>query len=188
MPLILTRREGDGVMIGRHTSVRVHEVKGQQIKLSFDTPKGTPVVREELFLERLEKRKEAGKTLFPVFYRARNKQGDAIQGYALNLPDTPSVRYNFEPIEAPGDVIEDDHYIDLFTFPSEHEALVLRQGLRIGSDFSKTDYGFMTAAREGDWLVLVDHFSREPSVSRPKLLVYDYTLYRYEDVTNETAV
>jgi carbon storage regulator len=46
--LILTRKLGEGIVIGADVVVRVVEVKGAQVKLGIDAPHETPVHREEV--------------------------------------------------------------------------------------------------------------------------------------------
>jgi len=47
--LILTRKLGEGVVIGADVVVRVIEVKGGQVKLGIDAPRQTSVHREEVY-------------------------------------------------------------------------------------------------------------------------------------------
>jgi carbon storage regulator len=61
--LILTRRVGEAIMIGKDIEVRVLGVQGQQIRLGVQAPKDVVVDREEVTqrkaLERV--RSESGK-------------------------------------------------------------------------------------------------------------------------------
>jgi len=47
--LILTRRVGESVMIGRDIVVTVLGVKGVQVRLGVNAPKHIPVHREEVY-------------------------------------------------------------------------------------------------------------------------------------------
>jgi carbon storage regulator len=47
--LILTRRVGEVVMIGRDIRVTILGVKGNQVRVGIDAPKEVPVHREEIF-------------------------------------------------------------------------------------------------------------------------------------------
>lgn len=47
--LILTRRVGEVVMIGRDISVTILGVKGNQVRIGIAAPKEVPVHREEIF-------------------------------------------------------------------------------------------------------------------------------------------
>jgi len=46
--LILTRKLGEGIVIGTEVVVRVVEIKGGQVKLGIDAPHATSVHREEV--------------------------------------------------------------------------------------------------------------------------------------------
>jgi carbon storage regulator len=47
--LILTRRVGETIMIGRHVTVTVLAVKGNQVRLGVSAPKDMTVHREEIY-------------------------------------------------------------------------------------------------------------------------------------------
>lgn len=47
--LILTRRAGEGLMIGENIEIRVLSVRRNQIRLGIQAPKETPVHREEIW-------------------------------------------------------------------------------------------------------------------------------------------
>jgi carbon storage regulator len=47
--LILTRRVGETVMIGKDVTVTVVGVNGQQVRLGINAPKEVPVHREEVY-------------------------------------------------------------------------------------------------------------------------------------------
>lgn len=47
--LILTRKLGEGIVIGADVVVRVIEVKGGQVKLGIDAPQKTSVHRDEVY-------------------------------------------------------------------------------------------------------------------------------------------
>ena len=47
--LILTRRIGETVMIGKDVSITVLRVKGNQVRLGVNAPKEVSVQREEIF-------------------------------------------------------------------------------------------------------------------------------------------
>lgn len=46
--LVLTRRVGEAVKLGEEITVRVLGISGGQIRLGFDAPKETNIVRTEL--------------------------------------------------------------------------------------------------------------------------------------------
>ncbi|WHI48024.1 carbon storage regulator CsrA [Microbulbifer sp. JMSA004] len=47
--LILKRRIGENLRIGTKVSVKVLEVKGNQVKMGIHAPKSVPVHREEIY-------------------------------------------------------------------------------------------------------------------------------------------
>lgn len=47
--LVLTRRPGETVRIGRDIAVTVERVDGCQVRLSFIAPKSLPIHRQEVF-------------------------------------------------------------------------------------------------------------------------------------------
>jgi carbon storage regulator CsrA len=47
--LILTRRVGESLMIGRDTAVTVLGMKGAQVRLGINAPKNVAVHREEIY-------------------------------------------------------------------------------------------------------------------------------------------
>jgi len=57
--LILTRRQGESIMIGADVTVTVLAVKGHQVRLGVQAPHDTPVHREEI-AQRIAAEKKAG--------------------------------------------------------------------------------------------------------------------------------
>ena len=57
--LILTRRVGESVMIGREITVTVLGVKGNQVRIGINAPKDVAVHREEIF-ERIKAERTDG--------------------------------------------------------------------------------------------------------------------------------
>ena len=47
--LILTRREGEALMIGEDVSITVLGVKGNQVRIGINAPKDVAVHREEIY-------------------------------------------------------------------------------------------------------------------------------------------
>lgn len=47
--LILTRREGETLMIGEDVTVTVLGVKGNQVRIGIEAPKNVEVHREEIY-------------------------------------------------------------------------------------------------------------------------------------------
>ena len=47
--LVLTRRVGESMVIGKNIRVTVLNVKGNQVRLGIEAPKDIPVHREEIY-------------------------------------------------------------------------------------------------------------------------------------------
>jgi len=47
--LILTRKLNEKIRIGDDISVTLLEIRGAQVKLGVDAPKGVPILREEIY-------------------------------------------------------------------------------------------------------------------------------------------
>jgi carbon storage regulator len=56
--LILSRREGETVMIGSDVTVTVLGIKGNQVRIGISAPKNVAVHREEIF-ERIKREQRA---------------------------------------------------------------------------------------------------------------------------------
>ena len=57
--LILTRRQGETLMIGDEITVTVLSVKGNQVRIGVEAPKQVPVHRKEIW-DRIQKEKADG--------------------------------------------------------------------------------------------------------------------------------
>ena len=57
--LVLSRREGESVVIGEHVTVSVLEVRGDVVRIGIDAPRSVAVHRAELLVELEESNKEA---------------------------------------------------------------------------------------------------------------------------------
>ncbi len=47
--LILTRRSGEGIWIGKDIRIVILEIKGNQVSIGIDAPKDTKVHRDEIY-------------------------------------------------------------------------------------------------------------------------------------------
>jgi len=57
--LILTRKVGEAIVVDEHTTVRLLEIKGGQIKLGVEAPNHIAVHREEVLTRILEENRKA---------------------------------------------------------------------------------------------------------------------------------
>lgn len=46
--LVLYRKEGEGILIGEHTRIRIMEVSSGGVRIAIDAPRDISVIREEL--------------------------------------------------------------------------------------------------------------------------------------------
>lgn len=49
--LILTRKKGESVLIGKDVTVKILEVEGDRVRIGISAPKGMKVLRAELYEE-----------------------------------------------------------------------------------------------------------------------------------------
>jgi carbon storage regulator len=47
--LVLSRRQGESIVIGNHVTITVLEVRGDQIRLGIEAPRSVSVHREEIY-------------------------------------------------------------------------------------------------------------------------------------------
>lgn len=52
MALVLTQRAGERIMIGNDVILTITRIRGSQVKLAFEAPKSTPILREKVLLKR----------------------------------------------------------------------------------------------------------------------------------------
>lgn len=57
--LVLSRREGESVVIGEDVTVSVLEVRGDVVRIGIDAPRSVAVHRAELLVELVQSNKEA---------------------------------------------------------------------------------------------------------------------------------
>jgi len=57
--LILTRKLGEGIVIGDRIRVTVMDIRGKQVKLAIDAPREVTVHREEIYRRILEENRQA---------------------------------------------------------------------------------------------------------------------------------
>lgn len=73
--LVLTRKAGEGIAIGKGITVKVLSIEGDRIKIGIDAPKDMKVLRLELYQEVTTENK-----------RAINVSKDTIDKIFLNNP------------------------------------------------------------------------------------------------------
>ena len=57
--LVLSRRQGESIVIGNHVTITVLEVRGDQIRLGIEAPRSVSVHREEVYRRVLEENNAA---------------------------------------------------------------------------------------------------------------------------------
>lgn len=59
--LVLTRKSGEGIVIGDQIRIVVIEIHGNQVRIGIEAPAGVPIYREEVLAKiMLENKKAAG--------------------------------------------------------------------------------------------------------------------------------
>ncbi|GLI18338.1 MULTISPECIES: carbon storage regulator CsrA [Tepidanaerobacter] len=65
--LILTRKSGEGILIGNDIVIKIFEIEGDRVKIGIDAPKSMKVLRQELYEDISRENKmaaSAGKAAF----------------------------------------------------------------------------------------------------------------------------
>ena len=57
--LVLTRKAGEGIMIGNDITLKLLEVLGDRVKIGIDAPKSLKILRLELYEEVCDENKKA---------------------------------------------------------------------------------------------------------------------------------
>lgn len=57
--LVLTRKSGEGILIGKDIMLRVLEIEGDRVKIGIDAPREMKVLRLELYQEVSDENKKA---------------------------------------------------------------------------------------------------------------------------------
>ncbi len=57
--LVLTRKSGEGIMIGDDIVIRIIETKGGAVRVGIDAPKEKKIYRQEIFENIIRENKEA---------------------------------------------------------------------------------------------------------------------------------
>lgn len=73
--LVLTRKQGEGILIGKDISITVIHVDGDKIRLGIDAPRHIRVIREELITEiGQENRMAASSEYVPVEFKVTDTE------------------------------------------------------------------------------------------------------------------
>ncbi len=62
--LILTRNQGESLMIGDDVTLTILGIKGNQVRIGIEAPKSVEVHREEVY-HRIQQEKQTGKSNHP---------------------------------------------------------------------------------------------------------------------------
>ena len=57
--LVLSRKQGQSIVIGNDIVISVKEIRGRTVRISVQTPDGVPVYREEIHREIVEENRRA---------------------------------------------------------------------------------------------------------------------------------
>ncbi len=57
--LVLSRKKGQGIMLGDNIELTIIEIQGDQVRIGINAPKNVPIYRKEIFLEIQEENKKA---------------------------------------------------------------------------------------------------------------------------------
>jgi len=83
--LVLTRRGGEGIIIGAEIVITVLEVKGTQVRIGIEAPTDISIYRKELYLDIVGANKKAvlkdRDCLKNLLSGMLSKEKEAVQGY-----------------------------------------------------------------------------------------------------------
>ncbi len=57
--LVLTRKKGEGILIGEDIRIEIVEIKGGSVRIGLEAPKGKKIYRQELFDKIRQENREA---------------------------------------------------------------------------------------------------------------------------------
>lgn len=57
--LVLTRKAGEGIVIGDDISIKVIEIKGGAVRIGIDAPRSSKIYRQEVYDRIIEENKQA---------------------------------------------------------------------------------------------------------------------------------
>lgn len=62
--LVLSRKKGQSIMIGRNIEISIVDVQGDQVRLGIDAPREVAIHRKEIFEEIVSENRQAAATSF----------------------------------------------------------------------------------------------------------------------------
>jgi carbon storage regulator len=118
--LILTRKIGESVYIGDEVKVTFVELKGAQIRLGIDAPRGVRIYREEIYLQILEENRSAAQSsdedLKGLEAQWKTKPGKSVSVGSLTAQKVKQ-----------RNVLEDDSKSQVQTRSNDGQKLVIRK-------------------------------------------------------------
>ena len=78
--LVLARKVEESITIGSHITVKVLEIRGNQVRIGIQAPQSTPVNRTEICLRIAQQNKEASKTPQDLKQLKQIFEGDTVKG------------------------------------------------------------------------------------------------------------
>lgn len=72
--LVLTRRKGESIQIGKEIEVKIISVEGDQIKIGIDAPRSIDIYRQEVYRAIQEQNNEALNTNVDLMSLLKDKQ------------------------------------------------------------------------------------------------------------------
>lgn len=78
--LVLARKVEESITIGSHITVKVLEIRGNQVRIGIQAPQSTPVNRTEICLRIAQQNKEASKTPQDLEQLKQIFEGDSVKG------------------------------------------------------------------------------------------------------------
>ncbi|NOX30060.1 MAG: carbon storage regulator CsrA [Actinobacteria bacterium] len=87
--LVLSRRKGEAVIIGNDITVRIIDVRGDQVRVGIDAPRSVSVHREEVFRQVVEENVAAARSADLTSPLLQARRPDSSPGAAKPIPPPP---------------------------------------------------------------------------------------------------
>jgi len=99
--LILTRKLGESVYIGDVIKITFVELKGSQVRIGIDAPKGIRIYREEIYLQILEENRSAAQAAMSSDEELANLgEGLGLSSSKFRAFETGKTKSNIAAVEA----------------------------------------------------------------------------------------